>query len=125
GEKSMVGAGILCSRAASRAGAGHVTWYSPAFSDTWGDFHVPEVITQDLSQTTDWGLFRSVVLGPGIRSWLSIEKTVRDVFEHPEARGVLDADAIQSLQKMRPKNPENWVITPHAGELARLMNVDS
>lgn len=126
GSPGMEGAGALASLAGARMGAGYVTWAR------WPekDLPTPEVI---LSAVLDEG-FRfldsmkppsAVVVGPGLGINERSQRLIRNVYEQfRDISVVVDADALHLLKMegLYPV-PKNWILTPHAGELARILGV--
>ena len=65
----------------------------------------------------------AVAIGPG----LGQSRSARDLFETVTACAkplVLDADALTLLAE-RPWHREDWILTPHPGEAARLLGTDA
>ncbi|WP_368163833.1 NAD(P)H-hydrate dehydratase [Aeromonas sp. R6-2] len=116
GNSGMGGAILLAGRAALRAGAGlvrvcqHPGLPSPALSQ-------PELMQGDL-QDGRWDTVR--VIGPG----LGQDEWARGCFERflcQERSLVVDADGLNLLAQA-PHHQDNWVLTPHPGEAARLLD---
>lgn len=102
GSQTYPGAGALCVEGALGAGVGMIRSYSGAIDG------YPEVVTTD-------GQVQAVVIGPGVTEFgLAIELLAREV------PAVVDAGAIAHCPQARPRT----VLTPHAGELARYLEVD-
>jgi ADP-dependent NAD(P)H-hydrate dehydratase / NAD(P)H-hydrate epimerase len=114
GSRGMVGAAVMAGRAALHFGAGAVGVASPEPEAvaTLG----PELLTPSLETLDDLlARYDVVVVGPGLGEQ-------SDLVERVLAGGdrvVVDADAIQSVQILAAYGGE-VVITPHAGEFARL-----
>ncbi|ENY73894.1 bifunctional ADP-dependent NAD(P)H-hydrate dehydratase/NAD(P)H-hydrate epimerase [Aeromonas diversa] len=115
GNSGMAGAILLAGRAALRAGAGlvwvcqHPSLPSPALSQ-------PELM-QGALEDGDWDTVR--VIGPG----LGQDEWARGCFERFLCQGrslVMDADGLNLLAQS-PRHQDNWVLTPHPGEAARLL----
>ncbi|MEO8539038.1 MAG: NAD(P)H-hydrate dehydratase [bacterium] len=142
GSKRYIGAVQLAATAAYRAGAGLVTVAAPASvidriagtssEVTW--LEQPSTAEGGLPGETaialrnEWPKFRAAVVGPGLgdtsetRSFLWA--ALPDIGEL-ERGCVLDADALSGIAQMpdgAERMPSNAVLTPHPGELARLMN---
>lgn len=122
------GAGILASKAAGRAGAGYVTLssFGPLFSDF---LRLPEVIYQNLLEVPfQPNQKHAFVVGPGLGGDQSekvlavIQKLIKAKISHV----LLDADALNVISDQKEISfPPGWVLTPHPGELSRLMNVSA
>lgn len=139
GSRRMSGAGLLCAKAALRGGCGLVTWAVPDKLVEPLIGHAPEVMLSgvpdaglgDWSQTNPDLLLAladgkdAVAVGPGIGRFLNGEGWVRALWEGVAAPLVLDADAINSMADAEyekwPRRQAVTVLTPHPGEMARLM----
>lgn len=117
GSEGLWGAAYLCAEAASRMGAGYV--YLPA--NTKSLTKHPDFLSVKLSQTMSLQKYSNIAIGPGVslsplhkNLLLHIEKT----FEGPV---VIDASCLPLIKKLK----SHWLITPHEGELAKLLNVTS
>src|SRR5918992_1693768 len=135
GSQGMTGAVMLAARAALRAGAGMVVAGLP------GDAAVRasggEVITRSLPSTSSGGLdedaakevldgldrFRALVVGPGLGRTASTVAAVRRLVAEAPVPLVLDADGLNALDgdvDLLAARPAATIVTPHAGEYARL-----
>ncbi len=117
GSDDMPGAAILAARAAKRVGAGYVYCserevlrYSPECLP-WSD--------------SDFSHLQSVLIGPGLGKSSRTERLLREL-KKTSLPVVVDADAftVAAEKKLFPF-PENWLATPHAGELSRLLQIPS
>ncbi len=140
GSLDYAGAALLVCRAAGRAGAGLVTLAVPESLQPLFAAKVVEATTMGLPEDDveeidpEPALARildhehdAIVVGPGLRPGLSTAELVRLLLsasaESDAAPIVLDAEALRSLATM-----DGWwegehrpaVLTPHAGEFARL-----
>lgn len=138
GAVGYTGAPTLCARAAVRAGAGLVYLGVPApiyeitavKNDEAMPFPLPAEpgggVAADAAQTVLERLNGCDVcaLGPGMGKGAGTAAVVRAVLESAQAKPlVLDADALNVLRPMLPllrAYPGCAVLTPHAGEFARL-----
>ncbi len=113
GSSSMPGAATLAARAASRMGSGYVYVTCAAALQ----FH-PEAI---LWKKQDFSHLRAALIGPG----LGLDKKIKHYLHQlhdAQIPVVIDADALTMAARFQMKPfAENWVATPHAGELARLL----
>jgi NAD(P)H-hydrate epimerase len=127
GREGMWGAGLLAASSAYRFGAGYVTWGS---FDNVGKagFESPEIMTVKLDRGLPKNIKEptAIVVGPGLGVTDQTLALIKDLQDKNCTHVVLDADAITLIaqHKLYPL-PETWVLTPHAGELARLMNTDA
>ncbi len=130
GEPGMTGAAGLAALAALRADAGYVTLAVPveslpaiealAFEPVkigWQDDDAFDVIAGAASRAG------ALALGPGLGRGEGRETLVRALLERIALPTVVDADALFALRPVERTAP--LVLTPHAGELARLLDTDS
>lgn len=137
GSRGMTGAAALTSLAALRAGAGLVTLGIPETLNSILEEKVTEVITRPLPDTGA-GTFAAaaldeirslldevdaLALGPGISTHPETAGLVRSLVEDANLPTVIDADGINNLAGSIDliKGRTGLVITPHPGELARLV----
>jgi hydroxyethylthiazole kinase-like uncharacterized protein yjeF len=141
GSTGLTGAPCLAGESAQRAGAGYVTALVPASLGLVFEQRLLEVMSvplpdQDGSLTPrglDIILERTaragaLVLGPGLGRAPGSQKLARRVARAAELPLLLDADGLNAhagrLESLAER-PGATVITPHAGELARLLECDS
>ncbi|MGO9903399.1 MAG: NAD(P)H-hydrate dehydratase [Solirubrobacteraceae bacterium] len=154
GSPGLTGAPSLAARAAMRAGAGYVTVGAPASLAAVFESKLLEVMTAALPDSggalTDAALqaaleraarVQSVVLGPGIGRAEPTAAFVRALAAGVAVPLVLDADGLgafaadvsaadiraadtSTLRELRARGAQT-VLTPHAGELGRLLGLDS
>lgn len=125
GEQGMWGAGILSAQAALVAGAGRVSAYIQTGGHAALLARVPEVMTPCQRVPEAWLPGQTLVLGPGLgRSHEAGQFVQACLALQPPARAlcVLDADALWHLPKLAPAARSHWVLTPHPGEAARLLD---
>jgi ADP-dependent NAD(P)H-hydrate dehydratase / NAD(P)H-hydrate epimerase len=130
GEPGMTGAAALTTRAAFRADAGYVALAVPeaslpvvetlvleAVKTGWSDDEALDVVTR-LAERAG-----AIALGPGLGRGPGRKALVRSLLEQLDLPAVVDADALFELEPIERDAPT--VLTPHAGELARLLGTDS
>lgn len=126
GSGEMLGAAVLCARAAARSGAGLVRVSLPAALCSLLPLAVPEATTC----TRSVGAVRrhaaeadAVVVGPGLTAAASTRALVRSALAAATRPVVLDADALNvSAPLVAPFDAQaEVVLTPHPGEAARLL----
>jgi NAD(P)H-hydrate epimerase len=130
GQPGMTGAACLSALAALRADAGYVTLAVPTESLPvveslalepvkigWKDQDAVEVIAEAAERAG------SLALGPGLGRSEARRALTRALLERVEVPAVVDADALHGFEPVRRAAPT--VLTPHAGELARLLDMDS
>jgi NAD(P)H-hydrate epimerase len=127
GDQGMPGAVRLAGEAAYRAGAGLVTLAThPLHSATINTMR-PELIVHGVKSAAALKplLARTTViaLGPGLGrgAW---GKTMFAAALAAKLPLVIDADALYFLAQTKKKR-DDWILTPHPGEAARLLGVDS
>ena len=146
GSRGYTGAAVLCGEAAMRSGAGLVTIATPASAQASVAASVmPEVMTTALAET-DRGAVSDeaidhvmqlaakasvIAVGPGLSA--EDERTRRFVFSLVKQRTVpvvLDADALNCLARysgngwpveLQGSEALPLILTPHAGEMKRLL----
>jgi hydroxyethylthiazole kinase-like uncharacterized protein yjeF len=141
GSRGLTGAPAMASLAAMRAGAGYVTACVPASLQGILDTQLMEVMTYGLPDErgalTPEGLpavmglltrAGALALGPGLGRDPHSARFARELAREAPLALVLDADGLNahtgSLAQLADRQAPT-VITPHAGELARLLEVES
>jgi len=130
GQPGMTGAACLTAIAALRADAGYVTLAVPesalAAAEVlvlepvkigWSDADGVETIVRAAERAS------SLAIGPGLGRGDQRQALVRELLERVQLPAVVDADALFDLVLFDRTAPT--VLTPHAGELARLLDTDS
>ncbi|MDE2148381.1 MAG: NAD(P)H-hydrate dehydratase [Gammaproteobacteria bacterium] len=126
GEHGMAGAALLAARAALRAGAGLVS-----VATRHAHAHVmvaaqPEAMWRGVESAGELAPLLEhadvVALGPGLGRDAWGKAMLAAVIDAP--RLVVDADALNLLAE-RPRRRNDWVLTPHPGEAARLLGCDT
>jgi NAD(P)H-hydrate epimerase len=141
GSTGLTGAPSMASEAAMRAGAGYVTACVPASLNLIFEVRLLEVMSAPLPDThgalgpeaAPEVLQRServqaTVLGPGLGRLPATQQFARDVAAAVSTPLLLDADGLNAhagaLDTLAGRQAPT-VLTPHAGELARLLGSDS
>lgn len=138
GSRGKTGAAILACRAAMRAGAGLVTLAGPRSLNTIFAGALAEVMTEPLRDNEagqvealsdeDWRRLlerkNSVLFGPGVGVSPSMQNILRWLISNLDIPWVIDADGLNTLaleigRLRRARVPP--VLTPHPGEMARLI----
>lgn len=145
GSKGFVGAPVMAAEAAARTGAGLITLATPeGLQSTIAARVSPVVMTRGLKQAED-GTFASgavrsalalgekvtsVALGPGLGQNDEVAAFVREFVAHCPVPLVIDADALNVLahesdhgEKIINDRAMTTILTPHPGEMARLLGV--
>jgi hydroxyethylthiazole kinase-like uncharacterized protein yjeF len=141
GARGLSGAPCLAAEAAQRAGAGYVTACVPASLEPIFEIRLLEVMTRGLpdhdgAHTADGvepvlelaARGGALVAGPGIGRTAGAVAFVRRLVHEASVRVVLDADGLNAhageLDAIAARDAPT-VLTPHEGELGRLLGVDS
>ena len=119
GSKSMPGAAFLATNAALRSGAGLVRHFTSANNPHL----IPEVISSNIDfEKIDEELknTKALLIGPGLGRSEEAKKIVQHISQLSNIPLVVDADALFLLKYV----PEKSVLTPHRGELIRLLETE-
>jgi ADP-dependent NAD(P)H-hydrate dehydratase / NAD(P)H-hydrate epimerase len=130
GSPGMTGAPCLSALAALRADAGYVTLAGPASAMPVFESWVLEAVKRPLSEDDAAdevlelvGKAGALAIGPGLGRSDAMQGLVRRVLAEAKVPVVVDGDALFGLE------PAEWpaprVLTPHSGELARLLDVNA
>jgi NAD(P)H-hydrate epimerase len=140
GSTGMVGAPLMASHAASRCGAGMVVCALPG-ADAAARASRGEIVARALPATSGGALdadaaavvlkdverFRAVAIGPGLGRDERTQQAIRQIVAECPVTIVVDADALNALavdptplQRRHAAGFPRAVLTPHAGEYARL-----
>lgn len=141
GSTGLTGAPSLACEAAQRAGAGYVTALVPASLNLVFEQRLLEAMTLPLPdeegaltvKALEAVLERTaradaLVLGPGVGRAGGTQKLVRRIARRAEIPLLLDADGLYAFAgrlDALADRPAATVLTPHAGELGRLLEVSS
>ena len=132
GSEGMLGAAVLCSRAALRSGAGLVYLAIPKPFEPQINLATPEIITTGEEKINllahSIKKMDAVAIGPGLGARRSLVRPL--LFEVNRQKllsaVVLDADALNAfvgktgeLEKLQLK----LILTPHPGEMAKLLGI--
>jgi hydroxyethylthiazole kinase-like uncharacterized protein yjeF len=136
GATGYAGAVILAASAAARSGVGLVTVLVPESIAATVAAAVPEAMVHPAAQTergslaaealANWhreaGDHDAILMGPGMTTHVETASLVREVLASWSGPLVLDADALNVLDaKTIRESQAQIVVTPHPGEMARLM----
>lgn len=140
GSLGKSGAAVMAGSAALWAGAGLVTVATPDVVLPIVAAAHPEYMTESLATTRDGTIARSnlgdhfstitkgrtvVAIGPGLGQNEETQEFVRSVVKTTESPIVLDADGLNAFagraDELRERKSKFLVITPHPGEMARLL----
>jgi hydroxyethylthiazole kinase-like uncharacterized protein yjeF len=141
GARGLTGAPTMAALAAMRTGAGYVQLAVPGSTEPTFDLklmeamthglpeqdgaHVPQGVDQVLELCERAGV---LVLGPGIGRSDGAIRWARDVARRAPVPVLIDADGLNAhagqLESLRERQ-EPTILTPHEGELGRLLEIDS
>lgn len=139
GSAGLTGAPMLAAIAAMRAGAGLATIACPAGIADAVKASRPEIMTLPLGSGAQWtpdmmnslepelARFDSVVIGPGLGRVDSTADFLQACLPTLTLPAVYDADALNLLasqKELLKKIGESAIVTPHPGEMARLLGLD-
>ncbi|MFQ5816417.1 MAG: NAD(P)H-hydrate dehydratase [Terriglobia bacterium] len=145
GSRGKSGAAAMAGLAGLRAGAGLVSVATPESVLPVVAGQVAEIMTEPLAETEagtissralDYGRFAKILegktvlaMGPGLGQHPETVQFVRSVVRQCELPLVLDADALNvlvgQLDLLRERRARVLVVTPHPGEMARLVGSTS
>lgn len=140
GGLGKTGAASLCSQAALRVGAGLVTLALPQSLNGAMEAQLTEVMTEPLPETEARTLApaslerilaltegkSAVALGPGLSTHPGTAALVCELLVQLRLPVVVDADAINALagrSEILSRAPGPVILTPHPGELRRLLSL--
>ena len=128
GIEGMSGAIRLCGEAALRSGAGRVTLATAAAHAGLVNLSCPELMVRAIGSETSWlsAIAADFVLavGPGLGTQVW-SRSLLDICLAAESPMVVDADGLNLLAELHAQKPverTEWVLTPHPGEAARLLD---
>jgi len=133
GSPEMLGAAVLCARAATRGGAGLVRVGLPESLLSLLPLAVPEATTfvrTPKALREQVAAADAIVIGPGLGATATNKRLVAGVLRDSNVPVVVDADACNVLAPL-PKNAKgltsaaDLILTPHPGEAGRLLGVSS
>lgn len=120
GSPGYFGAAILAARAAARAGAGYVQVHT--YSKEFPTYKNPDFLVSNIERERLSKLhFDAVAIGPGLGQNKVSKKLLRELVKLKTQKVVVDADALNVLTKNKTKVPSSWILTPHEGEMGRLI----
>jgi NAD(P)H-hydrate epimerase len=139
GSRGKSGAAAMAGQAALRSGAGLVTVATaagilPVIAET-----MPELMTEPLAETTEGTIANQSIsallesktvlgIGPGLTTVPETSAFVRRVVDEALIPIVIDADGLNAFagfEKHLQGNGKSIIITPHPGEMARLIGKDT
>jgi NAD(P)H-hydrate epimerase len=130
GAPGTTSAAVLTATAALRADAGYVTLAVPAEALPVAEALALEPVKRGFAWSdaatalgADVARSSALAVGPGLGRSDEARALVRALLEGSSLPAVVDADGLFGLEPVARSAPT--ILTPHAGELARLLDVDS
>lgn len=124
GQEGMWGCGLLASRSAYTVGSGYVTWASSDYPYQ-NSLQIPEALLARLKDKMLFDKKTAVGVGPG----LFFSKPIKNfIFKLKDLKlpVLLDAEALNLISTKKSfLLDKNFLMTPHTGELSRLLNIPS
>lgn len=141
GSPGLTGAVYMAGQAAARIGAGLVTVGLPMSLHDILEVKLTEVMTKPLPETDRKTISKSalnqclemvaksdvVAVGPGMSTELLTVKLIQELVQTIEKPLIIDADGLNAIAintDILKKCTAPLVLTPHPGEMARLMGID-
>lgn len=140
GTVNMAGAAYLSAQAAYRMGAGLVNLYVPKENRGILQTMLPEAILttynkdninlDKLKEIIDWASV--IIMGPGLGNNETTKEILKTLLDRQEVDGsgpplIIDADGINAIAgdvEILGGQGQNIILTPHLGEMARLVKKD-
>ena len=124
GSPGLTGAACLAARAAFRADAGYVAVAAPSESLPVLEVQLLEAVKRSLDDVWDAVERASALaIGPGLGRSDDRHALVRRLLEETDLPAVVDADALFGLEPF--ERSAGTVLTPHSGELGRLLDIEA
>lgn len=124
GSRKYPGAAMLATHAALKTGAGMVRHYHEDGMENLVTAMAPEVIRTKFTLDAvkeEASRIKCMLVGPGLGREDGVKQNLEEIYKIGDYPLVIDADALFFLNSIE----RNAVLTPHRGELCRLLNVDS
>lgn len=131
GASGMSGAIRLAAEAGLRAGAGLVTVATDSSHAAWLNLSRPELMVVPIKKASDLQPLLEkisvIAIGPGLGQSDWAKELLVTVLEADKPK-IIDADALNLLSRLSLSsrlNNDQWVLTPHPAEAARLLSSES
>ena len=130
GQQGMAGASVLAAKACLRSGVGLLTVHVPLCNNTILQTSVPEAMTSldgdefCFAEVPDMEPYQAIGIGPGLGSEERTRQALYDLLTHSSVPLVVDADALNLIganHSYLRRLPKGSIITPHPGEMDRLV----
>ena len=124
GAPGLTGAVCLAAEAAFRADAGYVSVAAPRESLPVVEARLLEAVKRPLEEASEAAeRAGALALGPGLGRTDEARQLVRRLLTETTLPAVVDADGLFGFEPLERNAPT--VLTPHSGELARLLGVET
>lgn len=120
GSAAYPGAGLLSTLGALRGGGGLVTLACPSELFSAVVARAPEAILTERQELEGLESFNALVLGCGLGP--DTDTVGPDLLSRFPGPVVVDADALACVPRFSREKRAAWVLTPHPGELSRLLD---
>lgn len=125
GSRGMYGAGILSALTATRSGAGY-TYLMMDWNHKDLLKHPDILFLKPDTKIVKTFKASAYIVGPGLGQAKKAQRILNIFIKDQKSPVLLDADGLNILAKKKNvRLPSNWVLTPHEGELARLLHVSA
>lgn len=125
GGRGLYGAGILSALASTKSGAGYTHLMTDLTKFPWlhfPDFIIHPIKLSELKNKKDF----SIGIGPGLGINNISKKLLMFLIKNNYPNVVVDADALTLIAHLDLfPLPSSWIMTPHEGEMARLLKMSS
>ena len=130
GSYGKIGAAVLSTKACLRSGAGLVTCFIPKCGYTIMQSTIPEAMLltdvheKRISDITFSFNPSAIAIGMGIGQSLDTKKALLELFKTQDCPMVIEADALNLIamhKDLEKAIPKGSILTPHPGELKRLL----
>ena len=130
GQQGMAGASVLAARACLRSGVGLLTVHVPLCNNTILQTSVPEAMTSldanefCFTETPNLDVYQAIGVGPGMGKDEQTKQALYDLLTRSTVPMVVDADALNLIGENHSylrRLTKGSIITPHPGELDRLV----
>lgn len=143
GSRGFTGAAYLCASAALKAGTGAVILGTPESVYPILGRRLTETIVTPLPSTSEGTVAKAAariiqeklewadvaVIGPGISTNAETQDLLKSILSGYGGKMVVDADALRAIGRIGLKNLKrlkgSFILTPHSGELSRLIDIPS
>lgn len=126
GSQGIFGAAVLCAKAAARSGAGYVRVNVGSggypFQKTPDFVVIKKLSVKNLTPKE----FNAVAIGSGMLANAQTQNKLNMLIKSNLNHVVVDAGALGALTNLKKvKISSQWILTPHEGEMSRLLGVKS